>query len=398
VRLGTCIAIELTVGIASLTAVATGAWVGFGAIRHHLQAEHVGTTEREPVSTPWVRPAAAAAVEVVAPSPEVVALAEPGLVAAAVELPTAEIAEPPHLAKVVAAPAAVDTAFGSADEVLLQPLIDAAPARIKANRGGSSLSLRIDFASGARGSFKPEQIHLHSNPRRELAAYRVDRLLGIGRVPPAVARVFPAEQLRAAVDPSARGVLLPRIDQEVIARGGTIAGVVSWWIPRIVNATIDGFEVDSTEGVVTWRRLLRVGAIIPERHREMVAQLSAMTLFDFLIDNTDRWSGANVKRAPDSPTLYFMDNTMSFTSDPKGHRRSRLYLERVQVFSKQLVQRLRTVSEVQLRADLEVARGPLSSVLTDVEIKAFGARRDAALDYIDRLVARHGEQAILVFP
>ena len=49
---------------------------------------------------------------------------------------------------------------------------------VKLNHGGTSLSLRIDFAGGARAAFKPEQTHPQSDPRRrEIAAYRIDRLL-----------------------------------------------------------------------------------------------------------------------------------------------------------------------------------------------------------------------------
>ena len=49
----------------------------------------------------------------------------------------------------------------------------------KLNIGGSSLSIRLDFASGARAAFKPHQIWPQSKPRREIAAYRIDRYLHI---------------------------------------------------------------------------------------------------------------------------------------------------------------------------------------------------------------------------
>ena len=86
----------------------------------------------------------------------------------------------------------IESVYGAPDDELLAPLGASKVTRIKLNHGGTSLSLRLDFASGARAAFKPEQTHPQSDPRREIAAYRIDRLLGIGHVPPAKATAIPS--------------------------------------------------------------------------------------------------------------------------------------------------------------------------------------------------------------
>ena len=259
------------------------------------------------------------------------------------------------------------------------------------------MSLRLEFDNGAKAAFKPEQTFLQSNPRREIAAYRVDRLLGIGRVPPAIGRTFSLAELEAAVDKSQRGQV-GRLRSEAIARRGQVKGEASWWIPVLADTFIGNNRVDSTDAIVTWRRWLKVGATIPEDRRELCAQLSSMTLFDFVIDNPDRWTGNNAKASEDKAVMYFMDNTMSFSRSKKGSHKNHIYLARAQVFSRRLVARLREIDEAQVRAALEPEAAPFDRLLTDPEIEALLGRRDHVLEYVDALIAEHGEDRVLVFP
>ena len=70
------------------------------------------------------------------------------------------------------------TIFKKSDSELLDPLGDGTVTKIKLNRGGTSLSLRLDFSNGTRAAFKPEQTFLQSDPRREIARDRVVDLVG----------------------------------------------------------------------------------------------------------------------------------------------------------------------------------------------------------------------------
>ncbi len=286
---------------------------------------------------------------------------------------------------------------GVADERLLAPLRDSAIKRIKFNHGGSSISLRIEFENGARAAFKPTQTNWQTVPRKEVAAYRINRLLGLSSVPPAIGRMFRREDILAAVDP-AYAYTLPRLRAEMIQHDGWVAGELSWWIPKIGHATIGGFHIDTVDGVVTWKRYLTVNRPIPYKERLIVAQISDMVLFDFVINNLDRWSGGNARTSPDLRTLYFMDNTLSFGSHARGHEKTRLYLSRVQKFSRSFVDAVRNMDAEEVRTVLAQDMGPFDELLSERDIKAMMSRRDYAIAYIDDLIATHGEENVLVFP
>lgn len=286
--------------------------------------------------------------------------------------------------------------LGFEDEALLAPLREAKVTRVKFNRGGSSVSMRVDFASGARAAFKPDQTNLQSIPRREVAAFRLNRLLGLSSVSPAIPRAIPKAELIAALDPESRG-LLPRFNAEVIVRDGLVSGSVQWWIPEIKDATIGPYKIDSTDGIVTWKRHLTVDEPMPEEWRPMLAQISTMVAFDFLIDNTDRFSGSNTKGSPDGRLLYFMDNALSFFALPEGHEKVRIYLKRCQRFSRALYGALKALSREQVVEAMTRDTGPYARLLTEAEIDAVMKRRDYLVAYIDELIAAHGEEAVLVF-
>lgn len=300
----------------------------------------------------------------------------------------------------VHAPAALPTVFDAPDDVLLGPLGAAAVTRVKPNKGGTSLSLRLDFANGSRAAFKPQQIHLQSEPRREIAAYRIDRLLGIGHVAPAKAAKFTVAELVAAADPQLRTVTTQRILGETRARDGIVRGFIAWWIPEIRDARIGDYNVDSAEGMDLWTSYLRIGAHVPESARSLVAQLASLVVFDVVIDNADRWSGSNVKVSPDRTTLYFMDNTLSFSVFSKGHDNNLRPMYRMQVFPRALVARLRALTLESLTAVLDLGDDPagMGPLLTDAELIAVMSRRDHVIAYIDRLIAQFGEDAVLALP
>jgi hypothetical protein len=384
VRLGTCIAVELIVGASTLAALGAGTAWGVDELRTYLERNESKALRRAEA------PAPAAGAETLRREPARAPVVEP---------------EPPAGAPDAApAPAERDdrgvppwSQDGLDDAAALAPLRTGQLARVSFNRGGSSLSLRLDFDNGARAAFKPEQVHPHSSPRREIAAYRLDRLLGLNRVPPAVGRSFEVAELAAAV-PAGERFKLPRLEQEATARKGRLRGEMSWWIPVIEHARVAGFRIDETDGIVTWRRLLRAGATVPAEDEGLVRQISDMIAFDFFLDNVDRWSGSNAMVSEDGTVLYFMDNTMSLGVNGRGHRKSHTYLSRVQTFSRRLMARLRVLDEAAVRAVLAHDREPFEALLTDREIDALMKRRDRLLEYVDALIAEHGEDKVLAFP
>jgi hypothetical protein len=321
----------------------------------------------------------------------------------AAQAPRAERQPRPHLTypgPEGAAPAAKGRGYflGVKDEILLAPLLEGEVTRVKFNRGGSSVSLRIDFTGGGRAAFKPEQINLQSLPRREIAAYRVSRLLGLEAVAPAVGRRLPLKHLLDNLDAGSRD-MLERIRTEVVPDAeGMVPGELSWWIPVIVDAKLEGQLIDAPEGIGAWRRYLAVGAPEPYAARHLLPQISSMVVFDYLINNSDRFSGSNAKTSPDGRTLFYMDNTLSFGADLEGSPKVRIYLEKVQKFSRALVRRVRELDERAVREAMTRDTGPYERLLSDGEIGAVLYRREQLVAYWDGLIAAHGAQNVLVYP
>jgi hypothetical protein len=305
----------------------------------------------------------------------------------------------------IAAPT-TPTVFEAPDDVLLAP-IAATPVRdVKLNHGGTSLSLRVTFASGARAAFKPQQIAPQSDPRREIAAYRIDRLLGIGHVPPAKPGRFKLAELIAATDPAIRDIATQRFADEALPQNGVLQGELSWWIPEIRDATIRDpgrgdqgeHRVDELAGFATWLGYLQAGTTIPDDVRPMVEQLVTIVLFDVLIDNADRWTGNNTKASVDNRTLYFMDNTFSFTTFTLGHEANLVPLRRMEVFPRALVARLRALTYETVARAVDVGDDPIGPLLAPAEINALLARRDHLVRHIDELIGDLGEKAVLALP
>lgn len=288
--------------------------------------------------------------------------------------------------------------LGIKDDVLTAPLLNHPVSSVRFNRGGSSISLRLLFSDGTRAAFKPDQTNEQTIPRKEIAAFRLSRLVGLEAVAPAVPRRFTVEELTEKFDPSSVDIL-PRFQAEVVLDSdGMVVGELSWWIPTIVDAKLDGVLVDTPDGINLWRQYLTVGEAEPESDRVLLPQISNMLVFDYLINNSDRFSGSNTKMSPDGQILFFMDNTLSFGPVPEGVKFVRSMLEHSQKFSRSLVSRTRALDEARLREAMTTDTGPYEQLLTNSEIAAVLYRKDAFLGYVDDLIANHGQDAVLVYP
>jgi hypothetical protein len=284
------------------------------------------------------------------------------------------------------------TFLGMADDLLLARLRSAPITRSKANRGGSSLSFRVDFADGSRAAFKPAQTNLQTIPRKEVAAYRISRLLGLSAVPPAILRALTRDELFANLHPESQP-LLPRLRAETLfTPQNKTMGALSYWIPEIKDA---GW--DTPEGIQRTSQWLKVGVPLSRDDQPAAAQLSNLVVFDFLTANPDRYSGGNIKVSPDGDRVYFMDNTMAFFLHPEGHARNRAWLAKTERFSRTLLAALGRLTATRLERVL----GPDAEgqeILTSSEIRAVVARREVLQRHVAALVATHGAPNVLVFP
>jgi hypothetical protein len=284
------------------------------------------------------------------------------------------------------------TFLGMSDELLLDRVRTQPIARFKLNHGGSSLSFRVEFADGSRAAWKPMQTNMQSVPRKEVAAYRLNRLLGLHAVPPAAPRAVTREELLGHLH--AESVqYLPRIKAEtVFGPDGKTIGTASYWIPIIKDA---GF--DTPDGRRQTQAWLTVGQPIPPERLSMAAQVSTLIVFDFLTSNPDRYSGGNMKMSEDGKQLYFMDNTMSFYVDGNGNERNREVLYRTQRFSRALIQALDKVTVQNMQRALAEELGTPYEILTPAEISAVISRRALVQRYVHDLITQLGEKNVLFF-
>jgi len=284
---------------------------------------------------------------------------------------------------------AAGTFLGMKDELLLERMQSAEVAKAKLNKGGSSISFRVDFADGSRASFKPEQINPQTVPRKEIAAYRINRWLGVNRVAPSTHRTLHRDELIGKLPPE-MAFLEKRINAETtFDEEGFTRGEVQYWIPVIIDS-----HLDTLENVLAWWRWMTIGEEIPADKTALMEQLSSLLIFDLLTNNSDRFSGGNLMTSPDGKTLFWMDNTFGFQVEPEGHIRCRTYLFRCQKFSRRFVEAVRKLDLPSLRQALEAEPG----VLTEAEMRSVVARREVAMKYIDGLIAQFGEEKVLVFP
>jgi len=184
------------------------------------------------------------------------------------------------------------------------------------------------------------------------------------------------------------------------ARDELPRGLLAWRVPAIADAKIGKLPVDSPEGMMLWASYLKIGAEIPPEERGLVEQLATLVVFDVVIDNSDRWSGANAKASPDGKTLYFMDNTLAFSKFKHGHDANLAPMRRLQVFPRGLIQKLRTLTLAQLNAALDLGNDDtgLAPLLDEVEVNAVLSRRNHVIEYVDQLIAEFGEDKVLALP
>jgi hypothetical protein len=284
---------------------------------------------------------------------------------------------------------AAGTFMGIRDELLLDRMRTGDVARAKLNKGGSSISFRLEFADGSRAAFKPEQSWPQTVPRKEIAAYRINRWLGFNHVAPATQRTLHRDDLVGKLPPEA-AFEATRINNEVLFDDeGFVRGELSFWIPVIVDS-----QLDHDDNVDNWTRWMTVGEEIPRDKVDMMAQLSSLLVFDMLTNNSDRFSGGNLMTSPDGRVLFWMDNTFGFQVEPEGHQKCRQWLQKSQKFSRKMVAALRKLSLPALRRALE----PEPGLLSEAEMRSVVARRDVTLRYIDDLIRQYSQDKVLVFP
>jgi hypothetical protein len=318
------------------------------------------------------------------------------------------------LLPVVAATQTKGPAFlGEPDAPRIAALRNGAIAEVHKGKGGRSLAFKITLEDGTRGYFKPKQSFSAAHWYSELAAYYLDRELGLGRVPPTTGRRFPWSALKRAAGND------DRVSELGIAKDGTIQGAFVWWIPEPLKRLRMGrgwerwVRVQKTLPITPYQRPVDYRADLRRRPgvREATdpsrpiakspdtetrpAELSDMILFDYLTQNVDRWGGdfTNVRtREPGGP-LIFLDNGAGFWLGEQQLGLMASRLKALQRFRRSTVEAVRELDVDAFARRLQ--DDPLVPVLNAKQLDGLRQRRQAVLDHVDALIARFGEPAVL---
>ncbi|HEX2678561.1 MAG TPA: hypothetical protein VHM19_18040, partial [Polyangiales bacterium] len=286
--------------------------------------------------------------------------------------------------------------------------------RVKKGAGGRTLAFKLTLEDGTQGYFKPEQTVSSANWYAEVAAYHLDRALGLGRVAPVTSRRVAWSALVKAAAGDKREPELIRDKQDSL-RGAFIA-----WLPKKPTAveTPAGWENwVRIEPFARWavspyqssaayvaalrhvRELAARGAQAPGRYEviptpsseDLPAALSDMLVFDFLTLNYDRWGGdnTNVLTLGAGGPLIFLDNGDAFSAGPSRRGLMDSRLAPVQKFRKRTIEALRKLDVAALGERLNA--DPNGPILDENAMAGLAVRRQAVLEHVAAQQQRFGD-------
>ncbi len=276
------------------------------------------------------------------------------------------------------------------DEIL--EVISSAISRSFKPVGHSSVVLRMRTVARVTAALKVRSHDLQHGYQREIAAYRISRLLGLDNVPPAVYRRATWKEIEQ------------KFHKDKLNRRGSIRRAVLWdedgSAPGAAVYWIKGLKSVGLENEAKWRSWLQDGEI-PAGKAALARDLSTMVVFDFLVGNWDRFSGGNLPTDASQQRAFLRDNDRSFSTPLPERRYEKLLdsLTRTERFSRAMVRHLVALDEASIRAEL--ARDPsheADPLLSNAQISDVLDRRATILSYIAALIEERGEDEVLFFP
>ena len=305
--------------------------------------------------------------------------------------------------------------LGEPDAPRVQALRTEEISEVVKGRGGRSLAFKITLADGTRGYFKPKQTFSAAHWYSEIAAYYLDRELGLNRVPPTTGRRFRWNELKAAAGRD------ERVSELGVGENGTLKGAFIWWIPEPLKRVRMGrtwerwVRVQKSLPVTPYQRPVDYRADLNRRPgvREATdpsrpiakgpdtegrpAELSDLIVFDYLTQNVDRWGGdfTNLRsRGPAGP-LVFLDNGSGFWLGEQRLGLMEARLKGLQRFRRSTVEAVRNLDVERFSARLQ--EDPLAPVLNAKQLDGLAQRRRAVLAHVDAMVIRFGEARVLAW-
>jgi hypothetical protein len=311
-----------------------------------------------------------------------------------------------------------DRAFHGDDAALLRRLREQPIVRTKKGSGGRTLAFKLRLADGTQGYFKPEQSVSSASWYAELAAYHLDRALGLGRVPVVVGRRVRWSALATAAEGDRR-VPEIKLDADGFVRGALVHWVDARLTPAVTPPGWESWlrvEPFSRTAVSPYQRpavyasqlaelraLARAGQHAPARYRtppalrdpQLAAALSDMIVFDLLTLNYDRFGNDNTNVLTLGPNgaLIFLDNGDGFSPGPARRALLDARLLPLQRFRRRTVNALRALDVSALAARMRDAPHgtSLGAPLDARALEGLQHRRQAVLEHVAAQAARFGD-------
>jgi hypothetical protein len=348
--------------------------------------------------------------------------------------PGSDVATAERFRKEAVAPAPVAAAaanapaglFGKPDAELLEPLRSGQLQSATKGATGRTLAFALTFESGAQGYYKPEQRLATASWSAEVAAYDLDRALGLGRVPPVTSRKLAWKPLEAAAGNDARKRTVV-VDREGQVRGALVAWLSEKLAPLETPPAWEDWlrieprtptDVSPFQTAAAYKQALAAARKRPAPEAKLApkvdaleatkvapkadsppparpglpAELSDLVVFDYLTANYDRFeSRDNLVTLGEKGPLIFLDNGAAFSAAAATAQRALLdaRLAFVSKFRRRTIEALRGLDTEALRATM--AADPLGPLLDAAAWRGFEARRAAILEHVARLEKRFGD-------
>jgi hypothetical protein len=255
-----------------------------------------------------------------------------------------------------------------------------------------SLTLKLHFPGGKSAVFKPI---LKGDRRalREVAAFRVAKMLHIGQVPPSTLRQVKFELPVSLLEKKWPEESNRLKETAALEHGQKMLGAIISWVDDIDKMKSE--EICTRRNIRTWLELKRP----LDTETSLARDASNMVTFDYLIGNWDRFSGGNFFVSRSRKHLILLDHNSAFASlSTIQSDRMERFLTNIERFSKSLIYHLRKLTKSEINEHL--AKEPWHGrvpLLKERDVTELLMRRDSLIRHIDQLIKTKGEDTVLAF-